>query len=342
MALESVTYISDLVPTNPQATDLKAEGDDHLRNIKLGLKNTFPNVSNVVTPTHTELNFVDGVTSAIQTQLDAKAALLSPALTGTPTAPTATVGTNTTQLSTTAFVQAALATMPSGTLPSIAGKSLQGLRVNAGESGVEWATLASGLNSITAATGSATIANGNNPIAWNWAQTTAAQTGFNIGETTASTGGVGSQYLMRVGTLASSTAQPFAVFVRGGAQPAIEVAAAGGINIRTSATQPLSIVTASGAGAGNSIDITIGANTTGAGSNLTLTAGNGTSAVGGDINLTTGTGTTNGRINFTNTNVANGAVAVTLTSLGPTGAATTVQGWLAIKVAGTARFVPFW
>lgn len=39
-------------------------------------------------------------------QLDLKADLASPALTGTPTAPTATVGTNTTQLATTAFVQA--------------------------------------------------------------------------------------------------------------------------------------------------------------------------------------------------------------------------------------------
>lgn len=43
------------------------------------------------------------------TDLAAKAPLVSPALTGTPTAPTATLGTNTTQLATTAFVQAALA-----------------------------------------------------------------------------------------------------------------------------------------------------------------------------------------------------------------------------------------
>lgn len=67
----------------------------------------FPIVGGVeVTATGTELNFVDGVTSAIQTQLDAKAPLASPALTGTPTAPTATVGTNTTQIATTAFVAA--------------------------------------------------------------------------------------------------------------------------------------------------------------------------------------------------------------------------------------------
>jgi hypothetical protein len=58
------------------------------------------------TATTAELNFVAGVTSAIQTQLDAKAPLSSPALTGTPTAPTAAAGTNTTQVATTAFVAA--------------------------------------------------------------------------------------------------------------------------------------------------------------------------------------------------------------------------------------------
>lgn len=46
-----------------------------------------------------------GATTAdIDTQLALKAPLASPALTGTPTAPTATAGTNTTQLATTAYV----------------------------------------------------------------------------------------------------------------------------------------------------------------------------------------------------------------------------------------------
>jgi len=44
----------------------------------------------------------------IDTELDLKAPLASPALTGTPTAPTASGATNTTQLATTAFVQAAV------------------------------------------------------------------------------------------------------------------------------------------------------------------------------------------------------------------------------------------
>jgi hypothetical protein len=63
------------------------------------------NILDGVTATAAELNFVDGVTSNIQTQLDAKANLASPALTGTPTAPTAAFGTDTTQIATTAFVQ---------------------------------------------------------------------------------------------------------------------------------------------------------------------------------------------------------------------------------------------
>lgn len=59
-----------------------------------------------LTPSTTELNYVKGVTSGIQTQLNNKAPLASPALTGTPTAPTAAVGTNTTQIANTAFVKA--------------------------------------------------------------------------------------------------------------------------------------------------------------------------------------------------------------------------------------------
>ena len=106
MALETATYISDLVSTNPTASDAVSAGDDHIRLLKTTIKATFPNVSGAVTPTHTELNYVDGVTSAIQTQLDAKAPLASPTFTGTPAAPTAAADTNTTQIATTAFVRA--------------------------------------------------------------------------------------------------------------------------------------------------------------------------------------------------------------------------------------------
>lgn len=73
MPLESATYISGLVATNPVgATDTGASLDDHIRLIKSTVLATFPNVTGAVIPTHTELNYVDGVTSAIQTQLDTK------------------------------------------------------------------------------------------------------------------------------------------------------------------------------------------------------------------------------------------------------------------------------
>lgn len=63
-----------------------------------------PATTSIATVSATEIGYLDGVTSAIQTQMDLKAPLASPALTGNPTAPTAAVGTTTTQLATTAFV----------------------------------------------------------------------------------------------------------------------------------------------------------------------------------------------------------------------------------------------
>lgn len=94
MALETATFIDGLVSTNPTASDPKAQGDDHIRLLKSTIRATFPNVTGAVTPTHTELNFVDGVTSAIQTQLDAKAPSASPTFTGTVTLPANTsIGT---------------------------------------------------------------------------------------------------------------------------------------------------------------------------------------------------------------------------------------------------------
>lgn len=57
MALETATYISDLVATNPEdATDTGASMGDHLKLIKSTVKATFPNISGAVTPTHTQIN----------------------------------------------------------------------------------------------------------------------------------------------------------------------------------------------------------------------------------------------------------------------------------------------
>lgn len=163
MALESATYISDLVTTNPAGSDQKSTLDDHARLTKTVLKNSFPNVNSAVSASSTELSRVAGVTSAIQTQLDSKAPKASPTFTGNVTVPTPTLSTdavtkayadglslssalpgqagNAGKYITTDGTTASWAAVNS--LPSYTGNALKGLRVNAGETGAEWATITS-------------------------------------------------------------------------------------------------------------------------------------------------------------------------------------------------------
>jgi len=63
--------------------------------------------------TSTEFQYINTLSSNAQNQIDAKAPLASPALTGNPTAPTQTAGDNSTKIATTAYVDAT-ATVGSG------------------------------------------------------------------------------------------------------------------------------------------------------------------------------------------------------------------------------------
>ena len=56
MGLEVGSFPSDLVDTNPTGTDLKSQGDDHIRLIKKVIKNTFPNLNGAVNATPLQLN----------------------------------------------------------------------------------------------------------------------------------------------------------------------------------------------------------------------------------------------------------------------------------------------
>ena len=76
MSLETSNTIAGLVSTNPTPGDPFNQGDDHLRLIKTVLKAQFPGAggqgfASPITASETELNYVKGVTSAIQTQLNA-------------------------------------------------------------------------------------------------------------------------------------------------------------------------------------------------------------------------------------------------------------------------------
>lgn len=139
MGLETATYISQLVATNPLGTDPKSQGDNHIQLIKGALQTQFPNFgAAAMNATVAELNYSVGLTGLIQTQIDGKVTALNAALTGIPTAPTASPGTSTTQIATTAFA-AALAF--SSALPAQAGNA--GKYITTDGTTASWATITS-------------------------------------------------------------------------------------------------------------------------------------------------------------------------------------------------------
>jgi len=97
---------------------------------------TLPSTTSIGGVSAAEIVYLDGVTSNVQTQLDGKAGLASPAFTGTPTAPTAASGTNTTQVATTAFVQQ---TAFNNSLPFQGGNA--GKYVTTDGTNASWATI---------------------------------------------------------------------------------------------------------------------------------------------------------------------------------------------------------
>lgn len=115
MGLETATYISQLVNTNPTSNDPKSQGDDHLRLLKSVLQSSFPSISGVVTKTHTELNTVTD-----------RGLIAGQTWTGNHTFPattygvTASVGDSSTKFATTAFVAA---TAFSSALPAQTGNT---------------------------------------------------------------------------------------------------------------------------------------------------------------------------------------------------------------------------
>ena len=65
MALESATFISGLVNTNPNGSDSISQGDDHLRLIKTVLKNTLPNADEAINGVHTSASAPSPTTAGL-------------------------------------------------------------------------------------------------------------------------------------------------------------------------------------------------------------------------------------------------------------------------------------
>lgn len=186
------------------------------------------------------------------------------------------------------------------------------------------------LNQISAASASSTIDNAANQINWNWNLTGASGKGFAVSESAASTLGAGAQDLVSFGTLSGSTANAFRVTAHG-ANDAILVRYNGAVTI-SSVKSP-----SSSSGPSLSLNAANGSTSSNGGS-VQITPGD-----GGDIVLNPG-GDGFGRVDFaSNSSVNKSTVASAFTAnVGPTGASTAIVGWLAIKVGGTARYIPYW
>lgn len=120
MTVETVVYVSDLDPTYPAEgeTGTLHEGNDHIRNCKTALVNTFPKLDGPVSASASELNLLVGVTSNIQVQLDAKSdathdhdgdTLGAVTLGDGSVSTTQGIADNSTLIATTAFVSTAIA-----------------------------------------------------------------------------------------------------------------------------------------------------------------------------------------------------------------------------------------
>jgi hypothetical protein len=75
MGLETGSTIASFITSNPTSSDPVNQGDDHLRLIKSVLQAQFPGsgglgYATAIAATETELNYVHGVTSNIQTQIN--------------------------------------------------------------------------------------------------------------------------------------------------------------------------------------------------------------------------------------------------------------------------------
>ena len=82
MTIETALYPNQLNATLPPQSDIVREGAGHLRLLKTVVKTTFPNLGGAWNATQTEANYIVGVTSPIQAQINSKGAIAGQTWTG--------------------------------------------------------------------------------------------------------------------------------------------------------------------------------------------------------------------------------------------------------------------
>ncbi len=70
MALETASYVANLVSTNPDGGDQRSTADDHIRLIKASLKRTFPLLDSAVSLSAAQVHFVGDLSASVQLQIN--------------------------------------------------------------------------------------------------------------------------------------------------------------------------------------------------------------------------------------------------------------------------------
>jgi hypothetical protein len=70
VALETASFVANLVATNPDGGDARSTADDHLRLIKASLVRTFPKVDGAVSLSAVQYMFLNDVSASVQLQLN--------------------------------------------------------------------------------------------------------------------------------------------------------------------------------------------------------------------------------------------------------------------------------
>ena len=105
LTYNSSTGVFDFTPVDLSTFATQSYVDTEIANLVNSAPTSLDTLDELAAALNDDANFASTVTNSIAT----KAPLASPALTGTPTAPTASSSTNTTQIATTAFVQTEIA-----------------------------------------------------------------------------------------------------------------------------------------------------------------------------------------------------------------------------------------
>jgi hypothetical protein len=70
VALETASYVADLVSTNPDGGDQRSTADDHLRLVKAVLKRTWPKVDAAVSLSAVQYMYLNDLSASVQLQLN--------------------------------------------------------------------------------------------------------------------------------------------------------------------------------------------------------------------------------------------------------------------------------